>query len=63
MLEQEETFIRCLTKKMLTYAIGRKLNSGDRLVVDGMVEEMNNSSGGLRDLVKQVALSKAFRQN
>ena len=62
-LEQEETFIRCLTKKMLTYAIGRKLNSGDRLVVDGMVEEMNNSSGGLRDLVKQVALSKAFRQN
>jgi hypothetical protein len=62
-LEQEETFIRCLTKKMLTYAIGRKLNSGDRLVVDGMVEEMNNSSGGLRDLVKQVALSKAFRNN
>ena len=62
-LEQEETFIRCLTKKMLTYAIGRKLNSGDRLVVDGMVEEMNNSGGGLRDLVKQVALSKAFRQN
>ena len=62
-LEQEETFIRCLTKKMLTYAIGRKLNSGDRLVVDGMVEEMNNSSGGLRDLVKQVALSKTFRNN
>ena len=45
---------------MLTYAIGRKLNSGDRLVVDGMVEEMNNSSGGLRDLVKQVVLSKTF---
>ena len=62
-LEQEKTFIRCLTKKMLTYAIGRKLNSGDRLVVDGMVEEMNNSSGGLRDLVKQVVLSKTFRNN
>ncbi|MBP52508.1 MAG: hypothetical protein CMI27_05130, partial [Opitutae bacterium] len=62
-LEQEETFIRCLTKKMLTYAIGRKLNSGDRLVVDEMVEEMNNSAAGLRDLVEQIVLSKTFRYN
>jgi hypothetical protein len=62
-VEQEETFIRCLTKKMMTYAIGRKLNSGDRSTLDKMVEEMNGSSNGLRDLVTKIVLSKTFRSN
>ena len=60
---QEETFIRCLAKKMMTYAIGRKLNSGDRSTLDKMVEEMNGSSNGLRDLLTKIALSKPFRNN
>jgi hypothetical protein len=62
-VEQEETFIRCLTKKMMTYAIGRKLNSGDRSTLDKMVEEVNGSSNGLRDLVSKIVLSKTFRSN
>ena len=62
-VEQEETFIRCLTKKMMTYAIGRKLNSGDRSTLDMMVEEMNGSPNGLRDLLTQIVLSKTFRSN
>ena len=60
---QEETFIRCLAKKMMTYAIGRKLNSGDRSTLDKMVEEMNGSSNGLRDLLTKIVLSKPFRNN
>jgi hypothetical protein len=62
-VEQEETFIRCLTKKMMTYAIGRKLNSGDRSTLDKMVEEMNGSSNGLRDFLIKIVLSKTFRSN
>ena len=62
-MEQKETFLRCLTKKMLTYAIGRPTNSGDRLVVDGIVDEMQESSNGLRDLVKKIVLSETFRGN
>ncbi|MEC7626546.1 MAG: DUF1592 domain-containing protein, partial [Verrucomicrobiota bacterium] len=62
-IEQKETFLRCLTKKMLTYAIGRPTNSGDRLVVDGIVDEMQESSNGLRDLVKKIVLSETFRGN
>ena len=48
---------------MMTYAIGRKLNSGDRSTLDKMVEEMNGSSNGLRDLLTKIVLSKPFRNN
>ena len=53
---------RCLTKKMLSYATGRQTNSGDRLVVDGIVDEMKVIKG-LRDLVKKIVLSETFRGN
>ena len=45
---QHETFTRCLTKKLLTYAIGRKLNSGDRPAIDRIVEGMNHGGIGWR---------------
>ena len=62
-VEQEETFIRCLTKKMMTYAIGRKLNSGDRVVVDEIVEEMHTSSKGMTDLIKMIVINETFLNN
>ena len=62
-LEQEETFIRCLTKKMLTYAIGRKLNSGDRPAIDKIINEMLGSGKGVRDLIKMIVLSETFLTN
>ena len=40
---KEEAFVRCLTKKLLTYAIGRQLNGGDRLTIDQMVKGMAGS--------------------
>ena len=60
---QDETFTRCLTKKMLTYAIGRKLNSGDRSSIDKISKEMTSSRKGLRDLVHAVVASESFLQN
>ena len=39
-IEENETFVRCLTKKLLTYAIGRQLNSGTGDTVDSIVAEM-----------------------
>jgi hypothetical protein len=62
-IEQKETFVRCLTKKMLSYATGRQTNSGDRLVVDGIVEEMTDPAKGLGDLVKEIVRSKTFLNN
>ena len=62
-IEEKTTFVRCLTKKLLTYAIGRKLNSGDRDTVDSIVEEMNDSGKGMRDLIKMIVLSETFLTN
>ena len=62
-IAERETFIRCLTKKLLIYAIGRKLNSGDRVVVDEIVEEMNTSSKGMTDLIKMIVINETFLNN
>ncbi|MAT48084.1 MAG: hypothetical protein CMO35_11750 [Verrucomicrobiaceae bacterium] len=60
---QHETFTRCLTKKLLTYAVGRKLNSGDRPTIDRIAEGMTRKGAGLRDLIHAIVLSDSFRQN
>jgi hypothetical protein len=60
---QDETFTRCLTKKLLTYAIGRQLNSGDRPIIDQISKAMAGSEKGLRDLVHSIVLSHSFRHN
>ena len=60
---QDETFTRCLTKKLLTYAIGRKLNSSDRPSIDGISKEMASKDKGLRDLIQAVVASESFLQN
>ena len=60
---QDETFTRCLTKKLLTYAIGRKLNSSDRPSIDKISKEMASKDKGLRDLIQAVVASESFLQN
>ncbi|MCH2065018.1 MAG: DUF1592 domain-containing protein [Roseibacillus sp.] len=63
MIGQDKTFIRCLTKKLLTYAVGRKLNSSDRPSIDGIGKEMARPEKGLRDLIQAVVASESFLQN
>ena len=60
---QDDTFTRCLTKKMLTYAIGRKLNSSDRPSIDRISKEMVGTEKGVRDLIQAVVASEGFLQN
>ena len=62
-IEEKETFTRCLTKKLLTYGIGRKINSGDRETVNQIVEKMNQSEKGMKDLIKMIVLSEPFLTN
>ena len=63
LVAQDETFTRCLTKKMLTYAIGRKLNSSDRPSIDKIGKKMAGADKGLRDLIQAVVASESFLQN
>ena len=60
---QNETFTRCLTKKLLTYAIGRQLNSGDLPSINKISKEMAGKDKGLRDLIQAVVASESFRKN
>jgi hypothetical protein len=60
---QDEIFTHCLTKKLLTYAIGRQLNSGDRPSIDKISKEMADKDKGLRDLIQAVVASESFRRN
>jgi hypothetical protein len=60
---QEDIFTRCLTKKLLTYAIGRQLNSSDRPDIDRISKEMTSKDKGLRDLIQAVVASESFLQN
>ena len=60
---QDETFTRCLSRKLLTYAVGRKLNSSDRPSIDVIQREMKTPEAGLRDLIQAVVLSEMFSQN
>ena len=61
--DRRENDICSVPDQEITYAIGRKLNSGDRDTVDSIVAEMTRSGKGLRDLIKMIVLSETFLTN
>lgn len=60
-LDRKDLVARCLTEKMLTYALGRELGFVDRPVVDALAEELADRGYGLLDLVELIATSESFR--
>lgn len=60
LLEQPGVFADCLTRKMMTYALGRSLSAKDRCVVEKIVAELKSRNWGLAELVKAVTLSEPF---
>jgi hypothetical protein len=54
-------FCRCLAEKMLTYAIGRGLESFDRCAVDKIVESLEQNDYHFSSLVLAVARSDPFQ--
>ena len=63
LIKREDQFTRCLTEKLLTYAVGRELEFGDRPTVDAVLGELKQNEKGLRDLIRLVVLSETFRKN
>ena len=62
MEKREDQFTRCLTKKLLTYAIGRELEVSDRPAVDAILKKMARG-GGLRDLLELIVFSNSYFSN
>ena len=62
LLERKHYFARCLTEKMLIYALGRELSFGDRATVRQILGDLERRGNGLQDLVELVVTSEAFQE-
>jgi hypothetical protein len=57
-----EAFSRCLTEKMLTYALGRGLERYDRPVVDSIVGRLAQRQYRFSALVAEIVAARPFQQ-
>jgi hypothetical protein len=60
--EHRLDFYRCVTEKMLTYALGRGLEYHDEHVVDSIVERLENNDGKFSALVAGIVESAPFQK-
>ncbi|QEG02598.1 hypothetical protein Mal15_67190 [Stieleria maiorica] len=60
LVDRREQFERCLTEKLLMYALGRELSFSDRPQVNTILDELERRDGGLQDLVEIVLTSDIF---
>jgi hypothetical protein len=58
---RKKDFYRCLTEKLLTYALGRGVEYYDSPTIDKIVDEMQNDGGKLRSLVYGIVDSTPFQ--
>lgn len=60
--ERRMDFLRCLSEKLLTYAIGRGLGPEDVETVDRIVARLDASGGRMGELINAIVESSAFQQ-
>lgn len=59
--DRKQQFVRCLTEKMLTYALGRGLEYYDRPTVDRIVAELESEGYRSSVLITEIVKSDPFR--
>jgi hypothetical protein len=62
LLRHKADFCRCLTEKMLIFALGRGLEYTDTSLVDEISSELSLNNYRFSTLVKQIVLSAQFRK-
>ncbi len=62
LLTRQDEFNRCITEKLMTYALGRQLDISDRPQIDRILTQLDNQSG-LRDLIQLIVNSEPFQKN
>jgi hypothetical protein len=62
MEQQREAFVRCLTQKMLIYALGRGLRYEDQCTVNEIVKRVQDNNYRLNELIIGIVESVPFRQ-
>jgi hypothetical protein len=59
-LKGDKRFVRCLTQKMLTYALGRGLERYDKCSVDAIAKEVGKNGNKFSALVSAIVTSDPF---
>jgi hypothetical protein len=59
--QRRADFYRCLSEKMLTYAIGRGVDYHDAPAVERLVEALNRDGGKMQSLVLELVASAPFQ--
>jgi Protein of unknown function (DUF1592)/Protein of unknown function (DUF1588)/Protein of unknown function (DUF1587)/Protein of unknown function (DUF1585)/Protein of unknown function (DUF1595)/Cytochrome C oxidase, cbb3-type, subunit III len=62
LLSRRIAFTRCLTEKMLTYAIGRGVDQVDKNAIEEIVRRLARNNYRFSELVLGIALSEPFRK-
>ena len=57
---QDERFLRGLSEKMCTYALGRIIEPTDRALIDSLVQQMKSNGNTLASLIEGIVLSDEF---
>ncbi len=61
LMEKKKQFTRCLTEKMLTYALGRGITTNDKCNIDAMTGKIAKNDYRFSALVTEVVQSTAFK--
>src|SRR5262249_27293233 len=61
-LDRKEDFVRCLTTKLMTYGLGRGLETYDRPAVERIVRKMKAENYRFSVLVSEIVKSDPFRK-
>ena len=59
---RKQDFYRCLSEKMLTYALGRGVEFYDAPTIDGIMTQLLKDGGGMKDLIYAVTESVPFQK-
>ena len=62
LLEQEDEFARCLTEKLLTYALGRGLEFYDEPVLEEIVASLRQNEYRFATLIYEIVSSRPFKR-
>ena len=61
LVDEKREFARCLTEKMLTYALGRGLENYDKPTIEEIVQRLEDDQYRFTRLVLEIANSMPFR--
>jgi hypothetical protein len=60
-LQEDPRYTKCVTKKLLAYALGRSVGRADRCFVEDIQTRLESSNMSLRQLIVEIVLHDVFR--